>query len=103
MTRNVTAGSWTRLSTWSRRAFLRPRNRTEFGRLQDLVERICPAVNVAVVGSGDGGPADAGYQAIVNQLNNDTYFDFSATLVNLTQIDTLAVLNAYDVVVFGDN
>ncbi|QDU49638.1 PKD domain-containing protein [Gimesia panareensis] len=57
-------------------------------------------IKVAVVG---GGPSsdDSGFQAIVDQLNDDTYYDFTATLVQPTDIDTLGELEAYDTVVIG--
>jgi uncharacterized delta-60 repeat protein len=61
-----------------------------------------PAINVAIV--QDISSLDtAGFVAIRNQLNDDTYFDFNATLVNSSQVDTLAKLNAYDVIVVGNN
>jgi hypothetical protein len=47
-------------------------------------------------GTGRGGGA-----ATVAQLNDDTYFDFSATLVSEADIDTAGELAAYDVVVLG--
>jgi uncharacterized membrane protein len=57
-------------------------------------------IRVAVEqGAGNGGTgADA-----VAQLNDDTYFDFTATLVTADQIDTPAELANYDVVVLGDS
>lgn len=70
-------------------------------RLETLEDRRTPAVNVAVVGSPSGGGADSGFAAIVAQLNDDTYFDFSASLVAAAQVDTVGELNAYDVVVIG--
>ncbi|MGE5893031.1 MAG: lacto-N-biose phosphorylase central domain-containing protein [bacterium] len=39
---------------------------------------------------------------VVNQLNDDTHFDFDATAVNGVDIDTIEKLNAYDAVVIGD-
>ena len=57
---------------------------------------------VAVVSTVSSGDA-AGFQAIVNQLNDQTYFDFQATLVTPEQVDTIAELNAFDVVVIGNN
>lgn len=39
--------------------------------------------------------------ATVAQLNNDTFFDFTATLVNAAAIDTAAELANYDVVLLG--
>ena len=46
--------------------------------------------------------ASEGFQT-ANQLNDDTYFDFSATLVSAAQIDTVAELDQFDVVVIGDS
>ncbi|MCW8984826.1 MAG: hypothetical protein OQK55_05760 [Thermoanaerobaculales bacterium] len=54
-------------------------------------------IQVAVEdGTGGGGGA-----ATVAQLNDDTYFDFNATLVSTADIDTALELAAYDVVVLG--
>ena len=53
-------------------------------------------IRVAVHSGSYGGTA-------VSQLNDDTFFDFQAVAVNGNQIDTLEELNAYDVVVIGDN
>ena len=57
-------------------------------------------IKVAVVG---GGPLsdDSGFQDIVDQLNDDTYYDFSATLVQPADIDTLGELSTYDTVILG--
>jgi hypothetical protein len=75
----------------SRRLFLEP-----------LEERRVLAINVAVVQDiAFGDPA--GFVATRDQLNNDTFFDFNASLVNSSQVDTLAELNAFDVVIIGDN
>ncbi|MBL8338184.1 MAG: Ig-like domain-containing protein, partial [Rhodoferax sp.] len=54
------------------------------------------SIRVAVVNSGSAGN-------VVNQLNNDTWFNFTASSVNLSQIDTLAELASYDVVMLGDS
>ncbi len=54
-------------------------------------------IRVAVEdGTGGGGGA-----ATVAQLNDDTFFDFQATLVNTFDIDTALELSAYDVVILG--
>ena len=54
-------------------------------------------IRVAVVdGTGRGGGAQA-----VAQLNDDTFFNFSATLVSASQVDSAAELAAFDVVVLG--
>jgi hypothetical protein len=47
-------------------------------------------------GSSNGSGAD-----LVAQLNDDTYYDFTATLVTASDIDTASELNSYDVVMFG--
>ena len=50
-------------------------------------------IRVAVLGGGNA----------VGQLNDDSYFDFTATSVTASQIDTLDELNNYDVVMMtGD-
>ncbi|MDP2105161.1 MAG: ThuA domain-containing protein, partial [Desulfobulbaceae bacterium] len=41
--------------------------------------------------------------SIISQLNDDTYFDFTATSVSGAGLDTVAELNAYDVVIIGDS
>lgn len=41
--------------------------------------------------------------SVVSQLNDDTFFDFQATLVTAADIDTASELANYDVVVFGDS
>jgi len=54
-------------------------------------------IRVAVEdGTGRGGGA-----ATVAQLNDDTFSDFQATLVNTFDIDTAIELSAYDVVILG--
>ena len=53
-------------------------------------------VRVAVT-YGNQGSHGAGL--IVNQLNDDTYFDFTATAVHYSNADSLAELSNYDVVV----
>lgn len=53
-------------------------------------------IRVAVFNAGGG-------SGIASQLNDDTRYDFTATLVSGTQIDTLAELSAYDVVIIGDS
>src|SRR5262245_25326794 len=40
---------------------------------------------------------------VVTQLNNDTYYDFTATQVVATSIDSASELAAYDVVILGDS
>ncbi|MDP2433475.1 MAG: CARDB domain-containing protein [Pseudomonadota bacterium] len=54
------------------------------------------AIRVAVLDSGQA------YQ-VLGQLNDDTWFDFTATSVAYTDIDSVAELANYDVVIFGDS
>jgi VCBS repeat-containing protein len=70
-------------------------------RLESLEERRLLAVNVAVVDGGE----DVDFNAIVTQLNDDTHFDFNATLVQPTDVDTAAEIAAggFDVVVIGND
>ncbi|MDP2307101.1 MAG: MopE-related protein [Pseudomonadota bacterium] len=56
--------------------------------------RVAVEMNPAGYGSG----AD-----IATQLNDDTWFDFTATVVSASQIDTAAELAAYDVVILSDS
>jgi hypothetical protein len=58
------------------------------------------AIDVAVIG---GTSHTSGYTALVNQLNDSTVFDFNATLLTESEVDTLAELSNYDVVVVGDS
>ena len=55
------------------------------------------AVRVAVE---DGSSSGTG-AALVSQLNDDTYYDFTATLVGASDIDSAAELANYDVIMFG--
>ena len=59
-------------------------------------------LNVAV--EQDQGIANnaGGADDVVNQLNDDTYFDFTASQVDGSNINTEAELSNYDVVVIGD-
>ncbi len=57
-------------------------------------------IRVAVEQKGGGAGSAA---QVVTQLNNDTYYDFTATQVTVSQIDTAAELAAYDVVIIGDS
>src|SRR5262249_17161764 len=59
-------------------------------------------IRVAVVPANTSSD-DPGFRSVVNQLNDDTYFTSQATLLTPAQIDTLAELSAYDVVVIGNN
>ncbi|QEG41240.1 CARDB domain-containing protein [Roseimaritima ulvae] len=59
--------------------------------------------SVAVVhGTDISASSLAGFNAIVDQLNDDTYFDFTASLVAPTDIDTVEELMQYDAVVIGN-
>jgi hypothetical protein len=57
------------------------------------------AIDVAVVETAGGG--EGGGAAVVAQLNDDTYFDFTATLVDPSGVDSAIKLANYDVVVLG--
>jgi hypothetical protein len=57
-------------------------------------------IRVAVVGTGQFS-YDSGFRGIVNQLNDDTYADFTATLITPADADTLQELQQYDAVVVG--
>jgi len=57
------------------------------------------AIDVAVVETAGGG--DGGGAAVVAQLNDDTFFDFTATLVDPSGVDSAAELAGYDAVVLG--
>ena len=69
-------------------------------RLETLEDRQAPAVVVAVVRAPDG-QDNSGFQATTDQLNNDTFFDFTASMVPAEAVDTVGELNNYDVVVIG--
>lgn len=71
------------------------------------------ALGALARGAGGGGSAagdtirvavhQGGYSNIVvNQLNDDTHFDFNAVAVPNTGLDTIEELRAYDVVVMGN-
>jgi len=51
----------------------------------------------------EDGSANGSGQGIVDQLNDDTWFDFTATLVTADEIDTVQKLGAFDVVVMGQS
>ena len=57
------------------------------------------AIDVAVVETAGGGRG--GGAAVVDQLNDDTFFDFTATLVDPSGVDSAAELASYDAVVLG--
>jgi uncharacterized membrane protein len=81
---------------------MRPRKSHQLPlQVEPLESRVVPTILVAVIGTGGGN--DAGLIAIRDQLNDDTYFDFSATLVPPSGADTTAELDAFDVVVIGNN
>ena len=66
-----------------------------------LEDRTLLTINVAVVGTGGGD--DTGFSAIRDQLNDSTAYQFDAVLVDQSAVDTAGELNAFDVVVIGDN
>ena len=55
-----------------------------------------------VVAVEDGGSSGTSAE-LAAQLNDDTYFDFTATVVTAGDIDTATELAAYDVVILGDS
>jgi len=57
-------------------------------------------LRVAVVRSGSD---DYGLGLTWSQLNDDTYFDFDASLVDASDVDSVAELSSYDAVVIGNN
>ncbi len=57
------------------------------------------AIDVAGVETAGGGYG--GGAAVVAQLNDDTYFDFTATLLDPSGVDSAAELANYDAVVLG--
>ncbi|MEX2140303.1 MAG: cadherin-like domain-containing protein [Pirellulales bacterium] len=68
--------------------------------VESLEERRLLAVNVAVIDNGD----DAAVAAIVAQLNDNTQgFGITATAVPPSAVNTVLELNAFDVVVFGND
>ncbi|HVK09154.1 MAG TPA: cadherin domain-containing protein [Gemmataceae bacterium] len=69
-------------------------------RIEGLEDRRTPVVNVAVVSTGGTGD-DGGFISTAAQLNDDTFFDFNATVVSAAQVDSAAELAAYDAVVIG--
>ncbi len=56
-------------------------------------------IRVAEIDSNPPGSGDP--HLLINQLNNDTFFDFDAVRVTIDQVDTLDELLAFDVVVLG--
>ncbi len=81
----------------------RKSRRTRFSQLQieHLEDRVVPAINVAVIGTGGGN--DSGLIAIRDQLNDSTGFDFNAVLIAPSAADTVAELDPYQVIVIGNN
>ena len=59
-----------------------------------------PAAAQITVGVANGGRMSG--QAVVNQLNDDTHFDFQATLVGPADIDTADELANFNVIIIGD-
>ena len=65
-----------------------------------------PVIEMSGTGSGTMSVAVVGYNtagqiAAANQLNDDTHFDFTATLVTPDQVDTLAEVQQYDAVLIA--
>ena len=49
------------------------------------------------------GSTQASHAELAAQINDDTWFDFTATVVNAGQIDSAAELANYDVVILGSS
>lgn len=55
-------------------------------------------VKVGIIAGGSASSSN-----LAAQLNDDTYFDFSATVIGPSDADTVSKLGAYDVVILGDS
>lgn len=104
---NSSNGRWTSYSSWpTANAAIRVDGTWGHGSLQTsfwfTFTHLTTDIKVAVISEGTG-QDNSGYQATVDQLNDDTHFDFTATLVAPTDVDTLGELSAYNAVVIGDN
>ena len=55
-------------------------------------------INVGVISGGQATGND-----VVNQLNDDTFFDFNASLLSSVNADSLVELSAFDVLILGDS
>ena len=71
------------------------RSAVVLGHLDEYRGASLSEIRVAVLNAGNASGA-------VNQLNDDTFFNFNASLVSGSQINTLAELEQFDVVVIGD-
>jgi hypothetical protein len=65
-----------------------------------VLSRTASAIPISV-GVIDGLSGTSSSSLVAAQLNDDTFFDFSASVISTIQADTLAELLAYDVVVLG--
>jgi hypothetical protein len=71
-----------------------PSSGIAYGRLSD---KTTSSLRVAV----HADPFDGYETGVINQLNDDNYFDFTAEKVTTDQMDTIEELSSYDVVVLG--
>ena len=55
-------------------------------------------IQVGVIGGGSSSGSD-----VVNQLNDDTFFDFNASLLTSSDADSLIELTTFDVLVLGES
>jgi hypothetical protein len=104
---NSSNGRWTPYSSWpTANAAIRVDGTWGAGSLQTsywfTFTHLTTDIKVAVIGEGSA-QNNTGYQATVDQLNDDTHFDFTATLVAPADVDTVGELSAYNAVVIGDN
>lgn len=68
-----------------------------------LIAVVAPAYGAIRVAVETGGASTATAAAVAAQLNDSSAYDFNATVVSAGQIDSLAELANYDVVVMGDS
>ncbi|MCB9760311.1 MAG: hypothetical protein H6739_10785 [Alphaproteobacteria bacterium] len=68
-----------------------------------LLLLVAPSVSHAAIRVAVEGSTTSAANAVAAQLNDDTYFDFTATAVGQNLINTPALLSNYDVVVTGDS
>ncbi len=88
---------------------LEPNGDTQSAQNIDQTQQVVGALGGSAGSSGAGtirvGVFNSGYTysaAVVTQLNDDSYFDFNASLVVAADVDTLEELDAYDAIVIGD-
>ena len=74
-----------------------------FSPLLVLAQLFSTAQAAAIVVAVEDGGSSGTSAELAAQLNDDTYFDFTATVVTAADIDTASELAAYDVVILGDS